>query len=77
MVAGRAIHVLPVGHDDWVVREESDRELGHYPTAKAAETVGHKLALKRRLELVVHSEGGKVQNRSRPRKGWLSRLFDR
>jgi hypothetical protein len=39
--------------------------------------VGHKLARKRRIELVVHHhEDGRAQ-RSRPRKGWFVRLFGR
>ena len=75
MAAGVVIHVLPGEHDDWVVREEGGRELGHYPTAKAAEAVGHKLALKRRVELVMHGKDGKVKSRSRPRKSWLRRLL--
>jgi hypothetical protein len=65
---------MPAGERDWVVREDGGRELGHYPTRQEAESVGHKLARKRGAELLVHGDGPKVQ-RSRPRKGWLSRLF--
>jgi hypothetical protein len=51
------------------------QELGHYPTAKAAEAVGHKLALKRRVEFVTYGKDGKAQSRTRPRKSWLRRLL--
>jgi len=76
MGAANAIHVLARGERDWVVREEQGRELGHYPTRQAAEAVGNKLARKRKVELVVHDDSGKVE-RSRPRKGWFPRFFGR
>jgi len=57
-------------------REDDGRELGHYPTRQEAEAVGHKLARKRGVELLVHSDNGKVE-RSRPRKGWFARSFGR
>jgi hypothetical protein len=75
VVAKAAIHVLPIQPDDWIVREESGRELGHYPSRQAAEAVGDKLARKRRVELLIHDRNGKVQSRSRPGKSWLGRLF--
>jgi len=71
-----AILVAPVSPGDWVVREDGGREFGHYPTRKDAEAVGHKLARKRGVELVVNDGSGKVQ-RSRPRKGWFAWLFGR
>jgi Uncharacterized protein conserved in bacteria (DUF2188) len=46
----RAIHIVPGEHQDWIVKEEAGRELGHYPSRAAAETVGHKLARKRKVE---------------------------
>jgi hypothetical protein len=70
----RAIDVQPGDHDDWVVSEEGGRELGHYPSRKAAEDVGYKLARKRKVEMRVHDASGRVR-RSQPRKGWLRRLF--
>jgi len=73
----QAIHVLPGEHRDWIVREDGGRELGHYPTREAAEAVGHKLARKRRVELVVHEDAGGAPRRSRPRRGWLDRLLGR
>jgi hypothetical protein len=72
-----AIHVLPGEHDDWVVREEKGRGLGHYPSQAAAEAVAHKLARKRQVELLVHDRAGKVEKRMRPGKSWLARLFNR
>ena len=69
------IHVLAGGDSDWVVREDGGRELGHYSTRAEAQAVGFKLARKRGVELVVN-DGGEMQ-RSRPRKGWLARLFGR
>ena len=76
MGKGKSIHVVANGERDWIVREDGGRELGHYPSSKEAEAVGLKLARKRRVELVVHASEGKVR-RSRPRKGWLARLFGR
>ena len=72
----RSIHVVPGEHGDWIVREDGGRELGHYPTPEAAKAVGHKLALKRATELLVHDGRGKV-HRSRPKKSWISRLLRR
>jgi Uncharacterized protein conserved in bacteria (DUF2188) len=71
----RTIEVRSFAHDDWVVREEGGRELGHYPSAKAAEVVGRKLARKRRVELLIFAQSGTLQTRSRPGAGWLRRLF--
>jgi hypothetical protein len=75
MDASQPIEVRPFGHDDWVVREQNGREFGHYPSAQAAEAVGFKLARKKRVELLIYAGNGKVKRRSRPRKGWLRRLF--
>jgi hypothetical protein len=69
-----AIHILPNGERDWVVREVGGRELGHYATRAEAEAVGNKLARKRGVELVVQEASGKLR-RSRPRKGWFARVF--
>ena len=73
----RAIHVLPGDHQDWIVREDRGRELGHYPSKQAAEIVGRKLATKRKVEVVIYGPGGTVQKRSRPRKGIFAKLFGR
>jgi hypothetical protein len=71
----RTIEVRSLARDDWVVREAGGRELGHYPSAKAAEAVGRKLARKRRVELLIYAQSGKLQASSRPGAGWLRRLL--
>jgi hypothetical protein len=76
MAAGKIIHVFSAGERDWVVREEGGRELGHYPTRREAQEIGHKLARKRGADLLVLDENGKAQ-RTRPRKGWMRRIFGR
>jgi hypothetical protein len=72
----KPIHVVPGEHNDWIVREDGGRELGHYPSQDAANAVGQKLSRKRATELLVHGPAGKVL-RSRPMKSWLSRLLGR
>ena len=72
-----AVHVLSGEHNDWIVREDDGRELGHYPTKLEAKAVGHKLARKRKVELLIHDPSGAVERRSRPSRGWLSKLFGR
>jgi hypothetical protein len=58
MVAA-VIHVVPDdSFDDWIVRDECARELGHYPTREAAELVAQAVARKRRGELIVHLADG-------------------
>ena len=75
--AKNAIQVLMRGEHDWLVREDDGgRELGHYPTRREAEAVGHKLARKRGVELVVEN-GRRNLQRCRPRKEWFARLFRR
>jgi Uncharacterized protein conserved in bacteria (DUF2188) len=70
------ICVIAASEHDWIVREESGRELGHYPTRPEAEAVGRKLARKRGMQLVFADKGG-TQRQLRPRKGWFGRLFGR
>jgi calcineurin-like phosphoesterase family protein len=71
------VHVLQVDHDDWVVKQEGGRELGHYPDRSQAETVGRKIAQRRNVELLVHGSSGAIEHRSRPSRGWFTRLFNR
>lgn len=72
------VHVLPGEQDDWVVKEEGGRELGHYPDRPAAEAVGLKIARRRKAELRVYNRSGAIERRSRPARGWLMRtLFGR
>lgn len=75
-MATKSIHVVAVTADDWVVREDGGRELGHYPSRQDALSVGRKLARTRKVELVV--ENGSAESRSeQPRKGLFARLFGR
>ncbi len=73
----RSLHVAPGDHDDWVVREEGGRELGHYPTRQEAEAVGRKLAQKRKAQLLIRARSGEVERLSRRRPGWFARLIGR
>ena len=76
VATGKAIHVIAASANDWIVREEGGRELGHYPARQEAEAVGRKLAEKRGVEFVVQDVSGKTQ-RSKPRTGWFARLIGR
>jgi hypothetical protein len=70
-----AIHIVPDDRfDDWVVRDDSGRELGHYPTREAAELVAQAVARKRGTDLVVHLPDGRTRRESLA-KGWLDRLL--
>src|SRR5215510_6750892 len=77
IMARREIHIVPGGPQDWIVRADGGRELGHYPSLKAAQAVGRKLARRDRGELLVYNGAGKIANRSRPSRGLLGRLFER
>jgi hypothetical protein len=49
-----AIHVVPDdSFDDWVVRDDSGREFGHYPTRESAELVAQAVARKRGEDIVI------------------------
>jgi hypothetical protein len=72
MAAAPAIHVVPDDNfDDWVVRDDNEQELGHYPTREAAELAAQ--ARKRGDELVVHLPDGRMSRKSFT-KGWAARL---
>ncbi len=46
-MAATALHIAPDEcFDDWIVRDDSGRELGHYPTREAAELGAQALARK-------------------------------
>ena len=75
-MANAAIHVVPDdAFDDWIVREDGGRELGHYPTREIAELVAQAVARKRGGKLVIHLPDGKAQ--CKIAKGWLARLLAR
>jgi Uncharacterized protein conserved in bacteria (DUF2188) len=69
-----AIYVTAVADRDWVVKEASGREFGHYATKSEAQTVGAKLARKRKTALVVDDEHGN-RFRTKPARSWLGRPF--
>jgi uncharacterized protein DUF2188 len=65
------VHVLPDDNfDDWIVREDAGRELGHYPTREEAEAVAEPLVRKRKGMLVIHLPDGRTECRSFA-PGWL------
>jgi Uncharacterized protein conserved in bacteria (DUF2188) len=64
-MAPTALHILPDdSFDDWIVRDDSGRELGHCPTREAAELVAHALARKLEGEIVVHLRDGRTSRTS-------------
>jgi hypothetical protein len=72
-----AIHIMPDGSfDDWIVQDDSGRELGHYSTREAAELFARPLAQKRGGELVIHLPDGQT-NRQSFAKWWGDRFFRR
>jgi hypothetical protein len=70
-----ALHILPDdSFDDWVLRDDSGCELGHYPTREEAERMGQLAARAREIDLVVHLPDGRT-SRTSFRRTWLSRLL--
>jgi hypothetical protein len=67
------IHVVPDdSFDDWVVRDDSGREFGHYPPRETAELVAQVVARKSGAEIIIHLPDGRT-NRKNFTKGarWL------
>ena len=75
MVA-KSIHVVPLSPDDWMVREDGGRELGHYPSEQEALQVARKLARTRGAQLLVHDQSGATRA-ERASKGFFASLFGR
>jgi hypothetical protein len=76
-MSATTIHVLPNNSfDDWVVRDDNGRELGHYPTRETAELVARAVARNDRGRLVVHLPDGRTSCESFTR-GWIARLLGR
>lgn len=70
-----AIHVVPDDNfDDWVVRDDKGRELGHYPTREGAELAAQPIAREFEAMLVVHLPDGRTSCTNFAR-GWLAKLF--
>jgi hypothetical protein len=64
-MAATPLHIVPDDRfDDWIVREDSGRELGHYSTREAAELVAQALARKLEGEIVVHLPDGRTSRTS-------------
>ena len=56
-----ALHVVPDdSFDDWVLRDEEGRELGHYPTRKTAELFARGIVRKSGGEIIVHLPDGRT-----------------
>jgi hypothetical protein len=74
-MAQLSIHVVHLAADDWLVRENAGRELGHYATQREAEDVGRLVARKRKAVLLVNGRSdGSAEGASR---GWFARLLGR
>jgi hypothetical protein len=64
-MAATALHIVPDEcFDDWILRDDSGRELGHYPTREAAELVAQPLARRLESEIVVHLPDGRTSRTS-------------
>jgi Uncharacterized protein conserved in bacteria (DUF2188) len=76
-MANDAIHVIADDAlDDWIVRDDGERELGHCPTRETAELVAQAIERRRRGKLVIHLPDGRTQCKSFA-KGCLARLLAR
>lgn len=72
-----AIHIRPDdSFDDWIVQDDSGRQLGHYSTREAAELFARPLAQKCGGELVIHLPDGQT-NRQSFEKSWDGWFFRR
>jgi Uncharacterized protein conserved in bacteria (DUF2188) len=72
-MASLSIHIEQRAHDDWIVRENGGRELGHYSSQQDAENVGRRLAARRKAVLLVNGRS-ELRSESDPR-GWFARFF--
>jgi hypothetical protein len=75
-VTSATILVVQLASEDWVVRGNSGRELGHYPSRDAAAAVGRRLARKDQAELIIFDLSGETQTEW-PAKGWSENIFGR
>lgn len=76
-MTAKTIHTFPVSPEDWMVREESGRELGHYPSQQEALRVGRKLARSRSAQLLIRDASGENPRPQSQAKRLLARLFGR
>jgi hypothetical protein len=64
-MAATALHIVPDEcFDDWISRDDSGRELGHYPAREAAELAAQALARRLESEIVVHLPDGRTSRTS-------------
>lgn len=63
--AAVAIHLIPDdAFDDWVVRDDGGREIGHYPTREAAELAAQEFVRGRGGAVVIHLPDGRYEYKS-------------
>jgi hypothetical protein len=63
--AAVATHLIPDGgFDDWVVRDDGGREIGHHPTCEAAELAARELVHGRGGAVVIHLPDGRYEYKS-------------
>jgi hypothetical protein len=59
------IHVAPDDtFDDWVIRDEAGRVLGHFPTREAAELAAEPVARAGGNDLVIHLPDGRSEHKN-------------
>lgn len=75
-MAPKSIQAVPISTDDWTVREDGGRELGHYSSQQDALHVGRKLARKHGARLLVRDLSGETPAETAP-KGLFARLLGR
>ena len=67
------IYIVPdESFDDWVVRDDSGRELGHYPSRESAELVARPIARHRGGELIIRLPDGSTRC-EKFTTGWAAR----
>ena len=75
LMARATVHVVPdENFEEWIVCDESGRELGHFPTREAAELTAQIVARERRSDIVVHLPDGRTDRKTVAR-GWIARLL--
>jgi hypothetical protein len=63
--AAVATHLIPDdAFDDWVVRDDGGREIGHHPTRKATELAAQEFVRGRGGAVVIHLPDGRYEYNS-------------
>jgi uncharacterized protein DUF2188 len=76
-MTAKSIHIVAISSDDWTVREDGGRELGHYPSQQDALRVGRKLARTRKTQLLINDVSAETPPPEHQTKGLFARLFRR